>query len=197
MALLEAGVCCWRSVDLVLRSLRSLLTLEPVSRRVLFRGLARGSVRTEGESRLGSEGEAGEADTSTLGSSLASRGRSRDSPSQLSCFRRSPLDFLDLALGELGGCWLSRLPESSPLHLEAGLWAAFCAGLGICSESVSRLEAETSTDSGEAALVLVAVGAERGGSASTEARFWKVTGAALVLVSKEQELVSTGVRLTW
>ena len=98
--LLEAGIGCWRSPDFVLMSLPTLLRLEPVSRRVLFRGLIRGSERTEGESRLGS-GEAGERSAEAAGSSLASKGRNKDSPSLRSFFSESPLDFFPLIFGEL------------------------------------------------------------------------------------------------
>lgn len=56
-------------------SLRSEATLEPVSRRVLFRGLIKGRLRALGESRL-ARGSAGWSSAS----SLARRGRSSDSP---------------------------------------------------------------------------------------------------------------------
>lgn len=86
-----------------------------------------GSERTEGESKLDSGEAAGERSPGA-GSSLARRGRSKDSvASNMSFFRaESPLDFFPLMVfgGELGlvlslAGWLEDVIGSdSPLHLE-------------------------------------------------------------------------------
>lgn len=104
-------------------------------------------------------------------SSFARRGRRRESLSRGSLLDVSPLGFLLVlsVTGELG----MLISFVSPPFILAGVFkVCFLAGLGILSETVRRLV--TSTDKGEAASGLMLF------LSSTDRRFSKVTGAALV-----------------